>query len=75
MSGRRDPWLCGYAAGLAAMHRVAHDDSVVVHALNGDGLTLKRLRDGGAEKFDTDQIAKACRGSSAAERKARGDSN
>lgn len=53
----------------------AHGDSEVVHALNGDGLTLKGLRAAGAEKFDTDQIAKAVRGSSPAARKARGDDN
>lgn len=69
---KRDEWLCGYAAGLAAVHRATRDSSGIAWAMVSDGVTLKRLREAGAETFDTDELARALQVDSAASVSARG---
>lgn len=51
-------WLRGYAAGMAAVHRVTHSDSGVMHALRADGITIKKLREAGVESFDLSVLRK-----------------
>lgn len=48
----------GYACGLAAM---SNGCTAVEYALVGDGLSLKDLRDAGAEAYDLERIAEALR--------------
>lgn len=59
MSGSRDEWTCGYAAGLAAAWRTDRSGSMVKLALVGDGLTLDKLRAAGVEAFDLDALTEA----------------
>ena len=58
---KRDEWLCGYAAALAAAKRLHDDTSVVESVLVSDGITLARLKDAGVEEFDLCQIRKCVR--------------
>jgi hypothetical protein len=56
---KNDPWLAGYAAGLAAGWRVVRSDSMVEHALTGDGLRIDMFEFAGVEAFDLDVLKKA----------------
>ena len=70
-----DQWLAGYATALANVSRTLSGlttDTIVVHVLIGDGITLADLIEGGAEPYDTDQLAHALRGSDPTSCKARG---
>lgn len=55
----RDTWLCGYAAALAAVRRLYHEDTIVEQVLHADGLSLLVLKKAGVEAFDLDEIRKA----------------
>jgi hypothetical protein len=55
----RDAWLCGYAAALANVDRQHDQPTIVRNCMDGDGLTVKMLRDAGVEAYDLDPIKKA----------------
>jgi hypothetical protein len=52
-------WMRGYAAGLAAGYRVVHSESMVKHALQGDGLKIDAFVSAGVEDFDLDVLKKS----------------
>lgn len=50
---RRDDWLCGYAAALAAIVRRPDGDLTLVRqTMISDGVTIENLRDAGVETYD-----------------------
>lgn len=51
-------WLCGYAAALAALHRLHHMPSLVASVAKGDGLTLAIFEAAGVEDFDMRELRK-----------------
>jgi hypothetical protein len=58
-SQERDAWLRGYAAALAAVHRLYHEAQIVESVMRADGLTPLMLAAAGAESFDMKEIRRA----------------
>lgn len=56
MKRARDEWLCGYAAALADLNRCFHHEGMVASTMQSGGITIERLRKGGVEAYDLDEL-------------------
>ena len=57
---KRDEWLAGYACALANIHRGWREAQIVEETMKMDGITLADLKGAGVEKYDLDELRRAC---------------
>lgn len=61
MQIKDDLWLQGFACALASLHRLHHQTSDIDDTLTATGITIEKLKRGGVEAYDLDELKKCVR--------------